>query len=393
MDNRLKSIHAIPPVVLRSMGLGWYIGPEAEDYLSEELLQIKPSEISAYQEAATELVLMYEMAAKHVIERGRYQELGIPENAIELIELSWQRRTQSPMLYGRFDLVGGIDGEQVKLIEFNADTATILPETVRIQVEQLKENKLDPSKQFNELHDDLVRNLKQLREGHSQREPYFLLSTMGFEEDRLNAEIIATAAEEAGFQVQHMKLENVTFSPEEGLFTELGQEEFYEHFFWFKLVPWEFIAYEEPELMEILTEMARRDLVVMINPAYTMLYQSKAMMKILWELFPNHKLLLKTSDRAEDFAGQPYVEKVIFGREGENINIVGSGGDSLEANDGDFGEYPNIYQQFVELPKDSEDNYYQAGLYFTDRPSALSFRREDGLIIDEDAEFVGHLID
>ena len=32
-------------------------------------------------------------------------------------------------LYGRFDLSGGLDGKPIKLIEFNADTATCIPET------------------------------------------------------------------------------------------------------------------------------------------------------------------------------------------------------------------------------------------------------------------------
>ncbi len=373
------------------MGLGWYIGREAEDYLSEDLLGVQQSEIDAYAAAAEELMSMYEKATHHVLENKRFKELGIPKNARKLIRLSWERRLEQPFLYGRFDFAGGLYGAPVKLIEFNADTATILPETVVIQAEQLKENNLSFG-QFNSLQQDLTRRLAHIRQQNANRQPYMLFSTLGYAEDQLNADVVARAAEEAGFQVQHMRLESVIFSPDEGLYTELGQDMFYEHFFWFKLVPWEFIAYEEPELMDILTELAERDLIVFTNPAYTLLWQSKAMMKILWELYPNHPLLLKTSDKEDDFYGQPYVEKVIFGREGENVKVVGENGYTKERNNGDFGQYPKIYQQFVELPKDSRGNYYQAGLYYTDRASALSFRREDGYIIDEDAEFVGHFI-
>lgn len=54
--------------------------------------------------------------------------------------------------------------------------------------------------------------------------------------------------------------------------------------FWFKLIPWEYIAVDEPELAEILTKIVTAEKAVVLNPAYTMLFQSKAILKYLWEL-------------------------------------------------------------------------------------------------------------
>lgn len=45
-------------------------------------------------------------------------------------------------LYGRFDLSGGIDGKPIKLIEFNADTPTLLFEKTVIQYMLLQYNQL-----------------------------------------------------------------------------------------------------------------------------------------------------------------------------------------------------------------------------------------------------------
>jgi glutathionylspermidine synthase len=46
------------------------------------------------------------------------------------------------------------------------------------------------------------------------------------------------------------------------------------------------------------------------------MFQSKGFMKILWDLYPNHPLLLETS--FEPLKGKKHVEKRCFGREGAN---------------------------------------------------------------------------
>ena len=45
----------------------------------------------------------------------------------------------------------------------------------------------------------------------------------------------------------------------------------------------------------ILTEIIKEKRAIIFNPAYTLIFQSKAFMKILWDLYPNHPLLLETS--------------------------------------------------------------------------------------------------
>lgn len=391
VDNRLLSFKPVKRKKWREIGMQYFANDEME-YLTDELLGLHQHEVDTYFQAASELYGMYEQAANYVVENGLWDAIGIPKNIVPLIKYTWQNRQQHPHLYARFDLTGVIDNKKPKLIEFNADTATVLAESTFIQARQLEAAGYGPDRQANTILKDLSTQFERLRVLHPQRDPMLLLSTLGHPEDFINADVVARAAERANFGMQHLQLSQVVFSPDEGIFIELGPDEFLKAEFWFKLIPWEFIATEEPELMDILTQIVLNGHAVVLNPAYTLLYQSKAMLKILWDLFPNHPLLLETSYTEKAFGRKAYVEKVIFGREGENIRMYNQYGQLQEENDGDFAHFSPIYQAYEELPRDSDGDYYQAGIYYTHQPSGLAYRRRDGLIVDEDSEFIGHYL-
>lgn len=88
------------------------------------------------------------------------------------------------------------------------------------------------------------------------------------------------------------------------------------------------------------------------------------------------------------------VEKVNFGRLGENIKIIDKKGNILEETDGDWGHFSRIYQEYATMFEDLHDEIYQAGVYVVEgRPSCIAFRRQDSLIIGDDSEFVAHVLD
>ncbi|WP_170110631.1 glutathionylspermidine synthase family protein [Flavilitoribacter nigricans] len=390
VDDRLVEFAPYTKKEVKKIGRGleWYV---EEEYLTGELLGVSQSEVQAYRDACAELYDMFEQAAGHVVSNRRWQELGIPANATRIIEYTWENRYRYPLLYGRFDLAGVIDGRPAKLIEFNADTATTLPETVDIQPHQLQRAGFRPDQQFNLFYDLLQEQMLKIRELHPEKSGEFLVTTLGHTEDNLNSFLIADAARKLGFHTEMLELPEVVFSPEDGIFIERGKE-YLPFDFCFKLIPWEFIAMEEPGLMNIFTELTLKEKAVILNPAYSMLFQSKGILKILWQLFPNHPYLLETTDSPRDFRRRPYVEKVLFGREGENVQVFDETGRSRERNYGDFGHFPKVYQSYTQLPVDSDGDIYQAGVYYTGQAAALSFRRRDGLIVDADAEFIGHYI-
>lgn len=385
----LQALRVSPDVQLRNLGWDWMLGKDTLPYLTNEVLTITPSEADAYAEAANELFEMFVAAGQHVIDTNRFAELGIPTNLIDLIKLSWDD-DRHIHLYGRFDLAGGIDGQPIKLIEFNADTATCLPETAVVQYAHLKANGLDEGQQFNAVFETLTGQFEELLAVNPDLQPTLLLSAMReVPEDDANVALIGEAASEAGFETEFDFIDSVEFSAEEGIFwLNSKTSEFEKLDFWFKLVPWESMAEEEPDLIEILTEIVRKRLAVILNPAYTLLFQSKYILKILWELYPNHPLLLEADTKP--LTGKACVEKVLFGREGANVRILNADGSERTAADGDYGDYPKIYQEYVQFPQDAAGHTYQAGVFYAGEACGLGFRR-GGLIIDNTAGFVGHL--
>ncbi|GAB4001065.1 glutathionylspermidine synthase family protein [Spirosoma daeguense] len=388
----LRPLALSPNIQLRNLGWDWMLGQDTLPYLTNEVVQVNQNETDAYYDAANELFEMYVAAGQHVIDQNRFSELGIPDNLIELIKLSWED-DRNIHLYGRFDLAGGVGkNPSIKLIEFNADTATCLPETAVVQYAHLRANGLDESQQFNTVFETLTTQFEELLAINPDLQPTILLSAVrDCPEDDANVALLGEAAREAGYEVEFEFIDNVEFSAEEGIFCQNSKNGHFKKIdFWFKLVPWESIAEDEPELTEILTEIVRKRLAVVLNPAYTLLFQSKYILKILWELYPNHPLLLETASHR--LVGKPCVEKVLFGREGANTRILNTDGSERQASDGDYGGYPKIYQEYVEFPQDSAGYKYQAGVFYAGDACGLGFRR-GGLILDNGAGFVGHIVD
>ena len=119
------------------------------------------------------------------------------------------------------------------------------------------------------------------------------------------------------------------------------------------------------------------------------MFQSKGFMKILWDLYPNHPLLLETS--FEPLENKKQVEKRCFGREGANVAIVNADNSLDIKTDGDYEHHKAVYQEFVELPKDEDGNFYQAGVFYAYEACGLGYRK-GGKIMDNMSKFVGHII-
>ncbi len=393
---KLKNLTISPEASLRNIGWNWMLGEDTLPYITNEMVVVSETEAEKYFDAANELYEMYIAAAQHVIDNERYAELGIPVNLIELIEESWENDANWH-IYGRFDISGGIDGKPIKLIEFNADTATCIPETAVVQWASLKANYLDESQQFNTLYETFVEKFRELHLQNPSFEKTLLISTMkGFPEDETNMQVLGEAAKEAGFKVVFDFIENVEFSANEGIFKQNPENgNFMKYDFWFKLIPWEYIGWDEPELAQMLTEISKNKKAVILNPAYTLLFQSKAILKVLWELYPNHPLLLETS--YQSILGKTCVEKVLFGREGANVRIITPSGTTETSTEGEYFEQKTVFQEYTEFIKDTAGNsreafHYQAGVFFVGEACGLGFRR-GGKILDNKAQFCGHLIE
>jgi len=209
-------------------------------------------------------------------------------------------------------------------------------------------------------------------------------SVAGNVEDEKTTKLLQQTAEDAGFKTRFAYVDEVEFNDEEGVFFD-GEN--YEY--WFKLIPWETIAIEEGELALILKNIVQNQKAIILNPAYTLLFQSKGIMKILWDLYPNHPLLLQSS--FSPIIGKKMIKKPFLAREGANVAIFDADGKKIEENGGDYGANRAIYQEFYEFNKDVTGNSYQAGVFFAYEACALGYRR-GGEILDNYSKFVGHFI-
>ena len=90
----------------------------------------------------------------------------------------------------------------------------------------------------------------------------------------------------------------------------------------FKLYPWEWIvseAYGE-DIVRHLPET------LWIEPIWKMIWSNKAILQVLWNMFPDHPNLLAASVIKERI-GASYVAKPFLAREGANIAVVERGRD------------------------------------------------------------------
>ncbi|MBE2984592.1 glutathionylspermidine synthase family protein [Campylobacter sp. RM6883] len=388
----LKKIKPLDKEFMEQIGFAWHTDSDNSSYVADEIVGVTNDEAQAYYEAANELYDMFVAAAQHIIENNLFHEVGIPFNLIDAIKQSWENDVHWH-LYGRFDLAGGLDGKPIKLIEFNADTPTAVFETAIIQWAMLKFNKMDENSQFNDLYAALVENFKRLvvlggdtNDFNKYYEGWkILFSTIaGNIEDENTTKLLQAAANEAGFTTDFAYVDEVEFSDENGIFKG---EENYEY--WFKLIPWEDIAINEGELALILTNILNNQKAIILNPAYTLLFQSKGILKILWDLYPNHPLLLEASN--EPLTGKKCVKKPVFGREGANVSIIEANGEVSFENKGEYDTSRVVYQEFYEFNKDERGDNYQAGVFFAYEGCALGYRKGKE-ILDNYSKFVGHFI-
>ena len=368
------------------MGLLWHTDPDNTDYISNELIHVSEAEADAYYDACNELYDMYVEAAGYVIENNLFYELDIPNSLIDTIVQSFEEDVHW------HDLAGGLDGSPIKLLEFNADTPTMLYESAAVQYALLKANGYDSDAQFNNIYTAISQNFQRLitlsddvSNFHEIYEGWKILfsSIRGSDEEEKTIRFLQDMAHDAGLHTDFCYVDEVQLSPTDGIFYNDTNFEF-----WFKFIPWENISIDEPELALIINDIMANQKAIFLNPAYTILFQSKRILKILWDLYPNHPLLLETSYNP---LNKKQVKKHAFGREGANVSILDANGKPISSKDGEYANHKAIYQEFYPL-NTHNGSFYQANVFFAYEACGLGFRKGSE-IIDNYSKFVSHVID
>ena len=128
-----------------------------------------------------------------------------------------------------------------------------------------------------------------------------------------------------------------------------------------------------------------------LEPAWKSIISNKALLPLLWEMFPDHPNLLPAYFAEDDHPQMDkFVVKPIFSREGANISIV-ENGKTIEQVEGPYGEEGMIVQQFHPLPKFG-DSYMLIGSWLiNDQPAGIGIREDRALITQDLSRFYPHI--
>ncbi|MFJ5828628.1 glutathionylspermidine synthase family protein [Streptomyces sp. NPDC093089] len=345
-------------------------------------------EVEALEEVVEELHAMCLAAAAHIVERDRFAELGITDPKLAgLVAESWRRRAELPSLYGRFDL--RYDGTgPAKMLEYNADTPTSLVEAASPQWFWMEE-RFPGADQWNSLHERLVDAWK--RQAHLLPPgPLHFAHSDGDElgEDLMTVAYLRETAQQAGLDTEALSVERIGWDRLSRRFVD-DRLRFIRSCF--KLYPWEWLTTDRfgRHVLDTLDNGGGTGTTCWIEPAWKMLLSNKALLAILWELYPGHPNLLPAYlDGPRELAATTgWVAKPLLGREGAGVTLHEAGTEPF-VRDGEAC----CYQELAPLP-DFDGNRVVLGAWVVeDEAAGLGIRESAGPVTDEYARFLPHVI-
>jgi glutathionylspermidine synthase len=290
-----------------------------------------------------------------------------------------------------------------KLLEYNADTPTSLLEAAVVQwywLEDVRGGKapmhVAGADQFNSLHERLIAKWKDI-DSYLQKPVYF--ASADFPEDLLTIAYLRDTAEQAGLATRQMLMQDIGWNEPRQSFVDAMPEENAMRSI-FKLYPWESMMDEQFAAQCLRTY---KD-VSWIEPIWKMLLSNKGLLPVLWELYPNHELLLEARFVDSSAAWQPapgWIRKPMHSREGQNLTMVTPHGKVI-ATDGPYKDRLLIDQRLgppvhfrdttaADNPADPALRWPVLGLWMIDQEcGGMGIREDAGPITGNLSSFVPH---
>ncbi|MEW9668565.1 glutathionylspermidine synthase family protein [Ammoniphilus sp. 3BR4] len=283
-----------------------------------------------------------------------------------------------------------------KLIENNTDTPTGIPEAAYLADSMIKQVPAfqNPSEPMDiSIRQAFSSLLAYYREQGFTGEIVFSCYEW-HEEDFCNTMYLMEQVCQAGFPARFVSLEKLEVQPGVGLFADGEKVDI-----WYRLYPLEYLVYDRDgegfATGEEILDLVRKQKLAIINPAQSIITQSKGLMAIIWSLFEKRKVLPKVFDE-EEYAvieryflptyfdenvfhekSLPYVSKALFGREGKGTLLYNQAGEP-ESSDGDEKTLDSVVC----------DAYYNDQIRIYQRREQL----EQINVRTEEGEFCGYLL-
>jgi glutathionylspermidine synthase len=357
-------------------GLVWHTADGKPYWNEAAYYSFSAGEIDTIEAATAELQRLCLEAGQAIIDRNLFDRLGMPSWVVPYVKRAWDDEPPA-LFHGRFDL--GYDGRNPpKLFEYNCDTPTALFEAAVVQWDW-KEAVLPERDQFNSLHEKLVAKWRDIAPSFLTRNIHFTHVDDEPGEDTITVTYLRDTALKAGLASTPILIEDVGWDSAQRRFVDLDNRPID---VLFHLYPWEWLVNETfgPHIAESYDSMH------WIEPIWKMMWSNKALLAILWEMFPGHPNLLPAFFEP---TGGDYVRKPLLAREGANITVVQNGRTEVETG-GDYGDEGFVYQQLFALP-DFDGNRPVLGSWIVDGEPAGMGIREGGLVTGNTGRFVPHV--
>lgn len=376
------------------MGGHWLSSVKA-DHLSyfamsstaQDILETATDELHGMFMHATDYVLHHD----HLLEK-----FGLPVSIIPRLKQSWENRL-SQLITSRFDFAMCDRG--LKVYEYNCDSASCYMETGKVQGKWARHLGI---KTGVDAGADLFSSLKKAWQDCEVEGIVHLLQDHDAEEN-YHALFMRSAIEAAGYEcIRLVGLEDLSWNKDGVIVDRQGNAV---KWVW-KTWAWEtaldqlrdhceaegqpnilnsknWKAGQTPRLADVLLHQN----IMVFEPLWTLIPSNKAILPILWSLFPNHPYLLNTDfELNDDLLKSGYVVKPIVGRCGSNIQLIDNNKTVLADQGGNFSDRDNIYQQLFALPK-IESYYVQVSTFTASGNYAgASVRVDKSMIIGKNSD-------
>ncbi|MBT0586826.1 glutathionylspermidine synthase family protein [Alteromonas oceanisediminis] len=361
--------------------------------------QITAAAKAALESATDELHQMFLHATDYALERPELlRKFGLPDTVLSKIKVSWENR-KNQLITSRFDFAMSERG--LKVYEYNCDSASCYMEVGKVQGKWFKHFDV---KGGYDAGAELTRKLIKAWKVSDIDDVIHVLQDDDAEET-YHALYMKSAIEAAGHRCEIVVGVDALRWGENGCIVDaLGNQV---KWVW-KTWAWE-TAIDElrfdneqtasrplnshnstPSLSDVLLN---NDIMV-FEPLWTLIPSNKAILPILWSLFPNHPLLLNTDFALNDeLCASGYVVKPIVGRCGANIKLIDHQQQTLAEKAGAFEHREQIYQQLFALPL-IEGMYVQVCTFTAQGHYAgAGVRVDPSMIIGKDSDCVALQID
>ncbi len=337
-----------------------------------------------------------ELLQSQSLENEILRLLGFPDSLFSFLRF----HTELPKtVIGRIDSIETLDGH--KVMEFNSDTPTFIYECFKINgliSEHFGGN--DPNAGSEEelkraVRSAILTSYRGLKTSHS---PNIVFTS--HDDNIEDKETVLFLKNLCGFPSQYIPLDQLIIRKNEGLYDTKGKkiDVLYRQTFPIELLIQDKDIATDEEIGLQLTALVIQKKLAIVNPPSAFLLQSKAVLAVIWGMHEERAAFF--TEEEHEWIGQyflptylepdlflknkeMFVQKPVFGREGDTVRIFDGEGKLLDQDKHKtYEHYVSVYQKYVPLPKmnfDSQkgtiEGHRMTGTFIINgRPSAFGYR-------------------